>query len=178
MRCFQEKWILLFTLPVVTTFRMKEGITQTLLTEARRGPWVQGLWLEKREISALARLWVERLWDQNENGLPHYRGWHRFCKGVTKKCSITIYLRRAVTETRSLHFQKVYSKTPYSSTCEAFSYYVSFTFILLPYSHRTLHSWHIWSPNVWRFSPTTSNSLWHQLCVTQFNSYLTLSTQR
>ena len=40
-------------------------------------------------------------------------------------------------------------------------------------SHKTLH---FRSPNVWRFFPTASNSLRHQLGVLQFNSNLILPT--
>ena len=57
-----EKQIFLFTVPMVSTFGMKEGITQTLLAEPGRGPRVQWHWAGKKEIRFLARLWIERLW--------------------------------------------------------------------------------------------------------------------
>ena len=71
---------------------------------------------------------------------------------------------------RNSVFSLCSKKSSSSLLCACF-----FPVSLLYSSHKTLHFWHFWSPNVGGVSPTTRRSLWHQLVhynLTQFCHYV------
>lgn len=74
-------------------------------------------------------------------------------------------------------------KTHFSTFCvgktQFFPTMSFFSVGLLYCSHTTLHFWHLWSPNVWRFfSPHIKEFSLTPVDVLKFNSVLTLSNTR